>query len=256
LPTARRTGASPRSALRCRPPRSSSSPGRSTASGPLLIVVALSFTVWGLALPVGEALALTGMRRYGLDYGRMRIGGSVSFIIVNLGAGAVIAILHDDAIFWMMFVALAVSALVAFGLPVTPPAVRALDDRGRPTRPALLPVLREPAFLILILVGGLVQSSHAMLYSFGSLFWHAQGFGGVAIGAFWAIGVACEIVFFIFAAPLMRRLGPFGFLVLGGSAAIVRWLAFPLEPGLVGYLVLQGTACPSASGRSISATST
>lgn len=207
---------------------------------PLMVVVALSFTTWGLALPVGEALALTGMRRFGLDYGRMRIGGSVSFIIVNLGAGAIIAILHDDAIFWMMFVALAISAVVAFGLPVTPPAVRALDDRGRPTRPPLLPVLREPAFLILILVGGLVQASHAMLYSFGSLFWHAQGFGGVAIGAFWAIGVACEIVFFIYAAPLMRRLGPFGFLVLGGSAAIVRWLAFPLEPGLVGYLALQG----------------
>ena len=207
---------------------------------PLLIVVALSFTVWGLALPVGEALALTGLRRYGLDYGRMRIGGSVSFIVVNLGAGAVIALLHADAIFWMMFVALAISAVVAFGLPVTPPAVRALDDRGRPTRPPLLPVLREPAFLVLILVGGLIQSSHAMLYGFGSLFWHAQGFGGVAIGAFWAIGVACEIVFFIFAAPLMRRLGPFGFLVLGGSAAIVRWLAFPLEPGLVGYLALQG----------------
>jgi PPP family 3-phenylpropionic acid transporter len=207
---------------------------------PLMIVVALSFTTWGLALPVGEALALTGMRRFGLDYGRMRIGGSVSFILVNLGAGAVIAVLHDDAIFWMMFVALAISAVVAFGLPVTPPAVRALDDRGRPTRPPLLPVLREPAFLILILVGGLIQSSHAMLYGFGSLFWHAQGFGGVAIGAFWAIGVACEIVFFIYAAPLMRRLGPFGFLVLGGSAAIVRWLAFPLEPGLVGYLALQG----------------
>lgn len=207
---------------------------------PLMIVVALSFTTWGLALPVGEALALTGMRRYGLDYGRMRIGGSVSFILVNLGAGAVIAVLHDDAIFWMMFVALAISAVVAFGLPVTPPAVRALDDRGRPTRPPLLPVLREPAFLVLILVGGLVQSSHAMLYSFGSLFWHAQGFGGVAIGAFWAIGVACEIVFFVFAAPLMRRLGPFGFVVLGASAAIVRWLAFPLEPGLVGYLALQG----------------
>ena len=206
---------------------------------PLLVIVAVSFTVWGLALPVGEALALTGMRRFGLDYGRMRIGGSVSFIIVNLGAGAVIALLHAEAIFWMMFAALAVSALVSFGLPVTPPAVRALDDRGRPSRPPLLPVLREPAFLILILVGALIQSSHAMLYSFGSLFWHAQGFGGVAIGAFWAIGVACEIVFFIFAAPLVRRFGPLGFLVLGGLAAIVRWLAFPLEPGIAGYLALQ-----------------
>ena len=38
----------------------------------------------------------------------------------------------------------------------------------------------------------------------------------------------------------MRRIGPFGFLALGGVAAIVRWLLFPLEPGFVGYAALQG----------------
>ena len=111
---------------------------------PILLIVGLSFTVWGLALPVGEALALTGMRRFGLDYGRMRVGGSVAFIVTNLGAGALLTLLHAEAIFWLVFAALAISALVAFGLPVTPPAIRALDDTVRPPRPALWPVLREP----------------------------------------------------------------------------------------------------------------
>ncbi|MBN9022699.1 MAG: MFS transporter [Rhizobiales bacterium] len=94
----------------------------------LLVIVALSFTTWGLALPVGEALALTGMRRFGLDYGRMRIGGSVSFIVANLGAGAILSILHAAAIFWMLWAALLITVMTAFFLPVTPPTVRALDD--------------------------------------------------------------------------------------------------------------------------------
>ncbi len=179
------------------------------------------------------------MRRFGLDYGRMRIGGSFAFIVTNLGAGALLSLLHADAIFWLVFAALAISAVVAFGLPVTPPAIRALDDTARPPKPALWPVLREPAFLTLILVGALIQSSHAMLYSFGSLFWRGQGFGGVEIGLFWAIAVSCEIMLFHWSAPLMRRIGPLGFLALGGVAAIVRWLLFPLEPGLLGYAVLQ-----------------
>ncbi len=41
----------------------------------------------------------------------------------------------------------------------------------------------------------------------------------------------------------MTRVVPrehFGFLTIGGVAAILRWLAFPLEPGFAGYLVLQG----------------
>ena len=205
----------------------------------ILVVVALAFTTWGLALPVGEALALTGMRRFGLDYGRMRMGGSVSFIVANLGAGAILSILHADAIFWLLFAALLTTVATAFSLPVTPRTVRALDDASRPARAPLLSALREPAFLVLIVVGGLIQSSHAMVYSFGSLFWHRQGFGGVAIGAFWAIAVIAEIFLFLLAAPLVRRLGPFWFLVIGGCAAIVRWLLFPLEPGLVGYLALQ-----------------
>ena len=71
-----------------------------------------------------------------------------------------------------------------------------------------------------------------MLYSFGTLFWRDLGFGGVEIGVFWATAVACEIVLFQWSGPLMRRLGPLGFLALGGVAAIVRWLLFPLELGL------------------------
>ncbi len=206
---------------------------------PILLIVGLSFTVWGLALPVAEALALTGMRRFGLDYGRMRLGGSFAFIVTNLGVGALITFLHAEAIFWLVFAALAISAVVAFGLPVTPTTIRALDDTDRRPKPALSAVLREPAFMTLILVGALIQSSHAMLYSFGTLFWRDLGFGGVEIGVFWATAVACEIVLFQWSGPLMRRLGPFGFLVLGGLAAIARWLLFPLEPGFIGYAALQ-----------------
>ena len=207
---------------------------------PILLVTAFSFTFWGLALPVGEALALTGMRRFGLDYGRMRLGGSVSFILTNLGAGAVVAVLHSQAVFWMLVAAMGITVAVSFGLPVTPRAIRVLDDRDRPPPPSFRDVLREPAFLTLILIGGLIQSSHAMLYSFGSLFWSDQGFSGFQIGAFWATAVACEIVFFLVSAPLARRWAPYGFFVIGAAAAIIRWLCFPLEPGFVGYLALQG----------------
>ncbi|MCB1501834.1 MAG: MFS transporter [Bauldia sp.] len=207
---------------------------------PILLVTAFSFTFWGLALPVGEALALTGMRRFGLDYGRMRIGGSVSFILTNLGAGAVVAVLHSQAVFWMLIAAMGVTVAVAFGLPVTPRAIRALDDQARPAPPSFRDVLREPAFLTLILIGGLIQSSHAMLYSFGSLFWRDQGFSGFQIGTFWATAVACEIVFFMVSSRLAGRWAPYGFFVIGAVAAFIRWLCFPLEPGFVGYLALQG----------------
>ena len=212
-----------------------------TTYWPILVTTCAAFTTWGLALPVAEALALTGVRRFGLDYGRMRLGGSVAFILANLGAGAFLSAFHADAIFWLIAVSLAISALVSFGLPVTPPAVRAIDDAARP-QPQPRPLrflLGRPGFLALIVVGGLIQASHAVLYSFGSIYWHTLGFGGVEIGFFWAIGVVCEIVVFMWSGPLVRLFGPFGLLVLACVAATVRWVFTAMAPGFLGFAALQ-----------------
>jgi PPP family 3-phenylpropionic acid transporter len=206
---------------------------------PLLLVTAVSFTLWGLALPVGEALALTGVRRFGLDYGRMRIGGSVAYIIANLGSGALLGIFHVEALFWFLVAALGSAALVSMTLPVTPPSVRALDDATRPAPQKARQVLGHPGFLALVLAGGLIQASHAMLYGFGSIHWRSLGFSGLDIGIFWATGVICEISLFVVSTRLVRLFGPLGLITAGGIIAILRWSLFATDPGFAGVVGLQ-----------------
>ena len=101
-----------------------------------------------------------------------------------------------------MVSALVAATAVAFTLPVTPPAVRALDDaraariagrRGRSSK--------RPGVLALMFAGGLIQGSHAVLYSFGSIYWQKLGLTTAEIGAFWAIGVICEIGVFMWSGP-------------------------------------------------------
>ncbi len=206
---------------------------------PLLIITAASFTLWALAAPVAEALALTGVRRFGLDYGRMRLGGSVSYIVANLASGALLGFLDVEAIFWFVLAATVSSAVVAFALPVTPRAVRALDDATQPKPKRTRDVLGHPGFLALLLVGGLIQASHAVLYSFGSIHWRALGFSGFDIGAFWAIGVCVEILLFSQSGRLIRLVGPLGLLAIGATAAIIRWSCDSTDPGFAGFLALQ-----------------
>jgi MFS transporter, PPP family, 3-phenylpropionic acid transporter len=214
--------------------------GRAEGYRSILVITGVAFTLWALALPVAEALALTGVRRFGLDYGRMRLGGSVAFIVTNLGSGALLSVLDVGAIFWFMVATLTVAAAVAFALPVTPRAVRALDDRTRPDALHPRKLLAHPAFLALLFVGGLIQASHAVLYSFGSIHWRALGFTGFDIGIFWAIGVACENLLFRQSRAAIRTFGPFGLLVLGGLAAILRWTVYSTDPGFLGFALLQG----------------
>jgi MFS transporter, PPP family, 3-phenylpropionic acid transporter len=210
-----------------------------TSYWPLLITTGTAMVIYQVSLPVGEALALTGVRQFGLDYGRMRFAGSLTFIITNLAAGAVIGLVTSEAIYWMMVAGLVAGAGVSFTLPVTPRKARALDDAERPdVRPAR-EVLGNPALLALLAASGLVQASHGVLYSFGSLHWQSLGFSGVEIGMLWAIGVVCEIGLFLWSGAVVRRTGDFGLLLIGTVGAILRWSLFPLDLGFAGFLLVQ-----------------
>jgi PPP family 3-phenylpropionic acid transporter len=207
----------------------------------ILLTTGTAFTLYALALPPAEALALTGVRRFGLDYGRMRVSGSIAFITANLGSGALLGFFSsNEAIYFFMLAALVSAAAVSFALPLTPPAVRALDDAVKPdTRPSR-EVLGNVGFLALMGAASLIQASHAMLYSFGSIEWRALGYSPFQVGVFWAMGIVCEVSMFIFSTLLVRRTGPFGLLVAGGIGAMVRWSLFPFNPGFLGFAVLQG----------------
>jgi PPP family 3-phenylpropionic acid transporter len=205
----------------------------------ILLTIGVAVIFWSLSVPPGEALALTGVRRFGLDYGRMRFSGSVAFIAANLGAGAIVSLSVPGVIYWLMAIGLLVAASSSLTLPVTPAPLRALDDAERPDKRPARQVLGNPAFLALMTAAGLVHGSHAMLYGFGSIEWQAQGFTGTNIGAFWAIGVACEIALFMWSGRVLMWVGPYKLLLAGVVAAIVRWLAFALDPGLFAILAIQ-----------------
>jgi PPP family 3-phenylpropionic acid transporter len=139
----------------------------------------------------------------------------------------------------MILLALLGSIIVAFTLPVTPPSVRALDDATRPRPISARAVLGRPGLVALLIVGGLVQSSHAVLYSFGSIYWQKLGFDSIAIGGFWATSIVFEVLLFLFSGFFVRLFGPFGLLVMGTLGAIVRWALFPFETTFLGFAVLQ-----------------
>ncbi|MEJ0013329.1 MAG: MFS transporter [Bauldia sp.] len=198
----------------------------------LLITTGIAFTIFGMALPPVEALALTGVRRFGLDYGRMRMGGSVAFIVANLASGALLGIFVADDIYFFLLIALFFAAGISFVLPRTPPAVRAEDDAAKPDVRSSREVLGNRAFLAILIAVGVVQGSHAILYSFGSIEWHALGYSSFQIGAFWAFSLVCEISVFAFARPLVKRFGAHNLLLIGAGATVVRWILFPLMPPL------------------------
>jgi PPP family 3-phenylpropionic acid transporter len=214
-----------------------------TPSYALVLAVSLVLAVvWAPHSPVADSIAQSGVRRYASDYAKMRVWGSISFLLTNIAAGWILTRTGAGAVPWLLLAGL----LAVVGAAAVAPRL------GRPRQRALSPAEALPKaaaalagayFLVFVAAASIAQSSHALLYSFGSIYWRSVGIGETAVGFLWAFSVVMEVLMF----GLFRRL--FGtlrsplVLAIGSGIAALRWAAYPLvEPaglGLPGFFAVQ-----------------
>lgn len=195
---------------------------------PLLVALTILFAgAHAALLPLGENLLLLQARERGLDYGRMRLWGSVSFVVASTIGGRLIADGHESRTWILLLGLLALGALVAPALPPDP--VRELGPRARMP---VASVLADRRVLAVLVGGGIVQASHAVYYVFSTLHWTAAGHSTDEIGLLWSEGVVAEALLFAAARPLVARLGPRGLLALALVGCTLRWSALALSTDL------------------------
>lgn len=202
----------------------------------IVLVVVFVAVFWDTLVPLGDAIALSGVRRFGMDYGQVRLWGSLAFVGANIAAGALIGAMSGSIVLPILFVAY---GLVAMSTVMLPKGQIATTDVPQSQTEFSAKAFRHPVLLLSLAIGALCQSSHAMVYAFGSLYWQQAGFTGLEIGVLWAVGVLAEVALFGMSKPVLKRLGPSGLLAVGAAAVIVRWLLFPIHWSFAGYFVLQ-----------------
>lgn len=187
-------------------------------------------------MPLTETIAMEGVRRTGVDYGRMRLWGSLSFIAASFVAGFVVARFGAGAIAGLLLAGGVTTVVAAHLLP------RPGAESGAARRLAIRDVLvliRGRRFLLFLVAVGLIQAAHAVFYTFGVLHWRSQGLSEGWAGTLWAIGVIAEIGLFAFSGAIMQRLGALPLILAGGCAAAARWLLMGFDPPLALLLPLQ-----------------
>jgi MFS transporter, PPP family, 3-phenylpropionic acid transporter len=187
-------------------------------------------------MPLAETVAIAGVKRYGADYARMRLWGSVTFIIATLGGGWSIARYGIDAVMWLIIACSVLTVAAALRVPSMP------DDgskRAAISIKAAAALVTDPTLVLVFAAAAAIQASHVMLYTYGTILWQALGYSTDMIGAFWAVSVAVEIAVFWFGGARLRKLGPANVLALAAATAIVRWTLMVTDPSLPLLLVLQ-----------------
>ena len=226
-----------------------------TTSFWLIAIGALAFTIaFTGMMPLTETIAMAGVRASGLDYGRMRLWGSATFIAASFIGGTVIDHYGAQSGIWLLVGASAIVLAASLILP-NPKATIAPEtqtsDQPAPW-PAPTPanlnrstlqsgprLLHSKTFLIFIVASGLAQASHATYYTFGTLDWLDQGISPVWIGALWVIGVLAEIALFSYSNAISKVFGPVELLATGALAGVARWLIMAFDPPLALLFPLQ-----------------
>lgn len=208
---------------------------------PILFWTLLFSLAWTTILPLTETVAMSGVRALGLDYGRMRLWGSLSFIGASLVGGWVVEMLGAGSAIWLVVVGAALTAVAAQCLPrpIGFGRLKAATSPRRLTLADAMGLLRSSTFLIFLAAAGLVQAAHAVFYTFGTLHWRDLGLSTGWSGALWAISIVAEVALFAYSAAVVRRIGPVELIAAGAGAAVVRWLAMGFDPPLALLVPLQ-----------------
>lgn len=201
---------------------------------PVLILAALTAACYQPVLPVMESVVLRHTETSRLDYGRIRLWGSVTFIIGTAGVGWWLEGRPANAVVWLMVAGMTLVSLSCAIAPNRP--------RQTPHHAGALPALRDlisPSVVLFLLTAGLIQASHSILYGFASLYWRQVGHGETTIGLFWAVGVAAEIGLFAVAGRYRDRLSPVVLLALAALGGAVRWPLLAVFSDTASILALQ-----------------
>jgi PPP family 3-phenylpropionic acid transporter len=207
--------------------------------GAILALNLVAGTAQSALMPLGDSITLAAVRHAGLDYGRVRVWGSISFVVAAIGSGVALAAVPPadrggDQVLWLVLAASAALLAACIGIPAAAPAAP-----GRSRWSALGGLVADRRFWLFVLSAAALQSSHQLYYGFGTLYWRSLGFSDAVIGTLWAEGVVAEIALFWFGGPIVARLGPIGLMALGGVAGVVRWSLLGLVPGLAAAALLQ-----------------
>ncbi|MBE7375562.1 MFS transporter [Pseudomonas lopnurensis] len=186
----------------------------------LALVMALHAFFWHAVLPQFEVITLAHLHEQAEGYSRIRLWGSIGFILAVAGLGQLFQRLSLDL--YPVAVVAVMLGIVAGSLWV--PNAQPRQRSEAPGQGGFLAQLRRPGVLAFYGCVALMQLSHGPYYTFLSIHLEALGYARGTIGLMWALGVVAEVLLFLAMARLLERFSLRQVLVASFLIAALRWL--------------------------------
>lgn len=184
----------------------------------MLIAMALLAFFWSAALPLVETVTFDHLREDPARYSRIRLWGSIGFIVAVMGTGAVLDSLPLPSLLWVIVGTLIGILIYALAVPEAPSQHLAREHLPVAT------ILRQTRVRALFAACFAMSAAHGALYVFYSIHLADHHYSTFLVGSLWSLGVLTEIVVFFFMGGLLSRFGLRAILLVSFAAAVVRFL--------------------------------
>lgn len=207
---------------------------------PIVLFYSIQSLFYAPFVPIAESILVSGVRRWGFDYGFLRMWGSIAFVVSTLLGGVLLEVYGGAMVLPAMAVFFALTTLVAVAAPRLG-REKPVERSGAIGRVGGVNPFWRADFLLVIIGASIANGSHGLLFGFAANYWTAQGISGVEISFLWTSAVIAEIVLFFVSGRYLARF-PYLHLVLFGCViAVLRWGLFPVVDGFWPYLLLQAS---------------
>jgi len=175
-------------------------------------------------MPMYDAVALERLGSAHERYGRLRLFGSIGFVLAAVGLGALVGRVGDDLIPVALILSQALGLAAFLALPPLGPGARGVAGRAA----FGVGVSRPLAWLLLIAF--LQVAGYGAFNGFYTLYLRGFGYSAAAISGYWSLGVLAEIGLFALAPMLLRRVAPVPLLRVALALTVVRWVLIAYAP--------------------------
>jgi MFS transporter, PPP family, 3-phenylpropionic acid transporter len=178
---------------------------------------------WCAALPLVEATTFGLLKGRLGDYGRIRVWGSVSFVLAVLAIGPVLDRAGVGILPPVLVMLFAIVAGSTWLLPADETSVHPEEhvSLGR--------ILRRPEVVALFVACFLMSLAHGPYNSFYSIHLVDLGYSKTAVSWLWTMSVVAEIGVFLWMPHLLKRVSIANVIAVSLGCAVVRFL-------LIGWL--------------------
>jgi len=188
-----------------------------------LVMSALSLFT-SSTLPLAESLTLAHLATTDGHYSRIRLWGSIGFIVASLFLGYLLDFQGINILLWVLLIAQAIIFFLSNTIPETQDIQHKTNDLS------IWKIIKTPSVIALLIGCTLMVSAHGVLYNFYSIYLKDHGYSSGTIGWLWAVGVICEILIFMAMPKILQRYSLKAILLMSLFLGVIRFILIGASP--------------------------